>query len=439
MQNRLARLAQLAEDYFDNCVVQGGYVRSIMPGHYIVVGLSKCVCLGDFVVHRGKYFDNLGQVTRIDFDAIYVCPIGIGEAISLGDLVFRRGVFRISPNNSWCGRIVNALGEPIDDGPSLEKGPVSMGIISRVPPAMTRKRVEKGCKTGIRVIDIFTPLCQGQRLGIFAGSGIGKSTLLSMFARSDFCDKVVISLVGERGREVREFVEGSLGDNLKKSVVVVATSDESPILRRMAPLTSITIAEYFCSQGENVLLIVDSITRFAHAIREIAMDSGELPVTRGYPSSVFSELPRLLERAGTGEKDKGNITAIFSILVDGDNHNDPIADAARGILDGHIVLKRSLAEEGRYPPVDPLASVSRLARKVWSPDEEKLVSCLKLLIHRFEETRDLRLIGGYRPGGDEDLDMAVHQVPIIYDFLKQSPQDIPPSDVFLEIATKLQA
>ncbi|RPD37695.1 flagellar protein export ATPase FliI [Candidatus Liberibacter solanacearum] len=438
MQNKLARLAQLAENYSKSIVVQGGYINSIMPVYYTVTGLSKYVCLGDFVVHRGKYSDNLGQVIRIDLDVLYVCPVGIDKTITLGDLVFRQGPFRISPSECWCGRVLNALGKPIDGDVSLKKGHFSMDIIGKIPSVMNRQRVEKGFKTGIRVIDIFTPLCYGQRIGIFAGSGIGKSTLLSMFAKSDCFDKVVISLVGERGREVREFIEDYLGDNLKKSVVVVATSDESPILRKMAPLTAFTIAEYFCSKGDNVLLILDSITRFAHAIREISMNSGELPVTRGYPASVFSELPRLLERAGPREKEKGSITAIISVLVDGDNHNDPIADSVRSILDGHVVLKRSLAEEGRYPPVDPLASVSRLAYKAWSSDEGKLVASLKNLIHQFEETRDIRLIGGYRPGVDINLDKAVRQVPIIYDFLKQSPSDLLLKDVFLGITKKLQ-
>jgi flagellum-specific ATP synthase len=249
---------------------------------------------------------------------------------------------------------------------------------------------------------------------------------------------VVIALVGERGREVREFIEDTLGDNLAKSVAVVATSDESPMLRKMAPLTAVTIAEHYRDQGDNVLLIIDSVTRFAHAIREVATASGEPPIARGYPASVFTELPRLLERAGPGAEGTGTITAIISILVDGDNHNDPIADSTRGILDGHIVMERSLAEEGRYPPINPLASISRLARKAWTPDQEKLVARLKALIHRFEETRDLRLIGGYRPGGDPDLDMAIKQVPIIYEVLKQTPGEPPAGDAFSDLAMALK-
>jgi len=259
-----------------------------------------------------------------------------------------------------------------------------------------------------------------------------------MLARADAFDRVVIALVGERGREVREFIEDTLGDNMSKSIAVVATSDESPMLRKMAPLSAMTIAEHFRDQGDNVLLIVDSVTRFAHAIREVAVAAGEPPIARGYPASVFTELPRLLERGGPGPEGSGTITAIISILVDGDNHNDPIADSTRGILDGHIVLERSLADEGRYPPVNPLSSISRLARKAWTPDQEKLVSRLKSLIHRFEETRDLRLIGGYRPGADPDLDMAVKQVPIIYDVLKQSPGDRPSLDAFTDLATGLK-
>jgi flagellum-specific ATP synthase len=226
---------------------------------------------------------------------------------------------------------------------------------------------------------------------------------------------------------------------MSKSIAIVATSDESPMLRKMAPLVAITIAEHFRDQGENVLFIADSVTRFAHAIREVAVAAGEPPIARGYPASVFTELPRLLERAGPGVEGTGTITAIISILVDGDNHNDPIADSTRGILDGHIVLDRSLAEEGRYPPINPLASISRLARKAWTEDQEKLVSRLKSLVHRYEETRDLRLIGGYRAGSDPDLDMAIKQVPVIYEVLKQTPGEKPTLDAYADLANALRA
>ncbi|CAN7170172.1 flagellar protein export ATPase FliI [Rhizobium rhizogenes] len=437
---KLSHMAALAEQYAlaENAVAHGGHVRTIAAGHYTVAGLSRHVRLGEFVAHRSATGIHLGEVVRVEPELTYVCPIEPGEPIGIHDTVIRKGAFRIAPSESWCGRTINSLGEPIDGLGPLTAGTHPRSISNTAPPSMTRKRVDTGFKTGVRAIDIFSPLCLGQRLGIFAGSGVGKSTLLSMLARANAFDKVVIALVGERGREVREFIEDTLGSHMQKSVAVVATSDESPMLRKMAPLSAITIAEHFRDQGDNVLLIVDSVTRFAHAIREVATASGEPPIARGYPASVFTELPRLLERAGPGPEGTGTITAIISILVDGDNHNDPIADSTRGILDGHIVLQRSLAEEGRYPPIDPLASVSRLARKAWTPDQEKLVSRLKALVHRYEETRDLRLIGGYRQGADADLDIAVRQVPIIYEILKQTPGERPSVDAFTDLATALK-
>ena len=438
---KLTQMAGLAARYAnpDYSVTHGGHVRTIAAGHYTVSGLSRHLRLGEFVAHRSRTGVHLGEVVRVEPDLAYVCPIEPGEPIGIHDVVIRKGAFRIAPGDSWCGRTINALGDPIDGGPALAPGSVRRAISNSAPPSMTRSRVEKGFRTGVRAIDIFSPLCLGQRLGIFAGSGVGKSTLLSMLARADAFDKVVISLVGERGREVREFIEDTLGPNMAKSVAVVATSDESPMLRKMAPLTAMTIAEHFRDQGENVLFIVDSVTRFAHAIREVATAAGEPPIARGYPASVFTELPRLLERAGPGEEGTGTITAIISILVDGDNHNDPIADSTRGILDGHIVLDRSLADEGRYPPINPLTSISRLARKAWTGDQEKLVSRLKTLVHRFEETRDLRLIGGYRPGSDADLDMAIKQVPVIYEVLKQTPGEKPAADAYADLANALKA
>ena len=441
LSQKLGQLAALAQRYSRpaNSVTQGGHVRTIAAGHYTVTGLSRHVRLGEFVAHRSSTGIHLGEVVRVEPDVCYVCPIEPGEPIGIHDVVIRKGAFRVAPDDSWCGRTINALGDPIDNGPALASGPERRPISTTAPPSMTRSRVEAGFKTGVRAIDIFSPLCLGQRLGIFAGSGVGKSTLLSMLARADAFDKVVIALVGERGREVREFIEDTLGDNMAKSIAVVATSDESPMLRKMAPLTAITIAEHFRDKGQNVLFIVDSVTRFAHAIREVATAAGEPPIARGYPASVFTELPRLLERAGPGAEGAGTITAIISILVDGDNHNDPIADSTRGILDGHIVLDRALADEGRYPPINPLTSISRLARKAWTSEQEKLVSRLKALIHRFEETRDLRLIGGYRNGSDPDLDMAIKQVPVIYDILKQTPGEKPALDAYADLAGALKA
>ncbi len=438
---RLDGLADIARHYSrpENSIFRGGRVRTIAAGHYTVSGLSQHVRLGEFVAHQSATGVHMGEVVRVEPDLIYVCPIEPGEPIGVGDMVLRQGEFRLAPDASWCGRTISSLCRPIDGKGPLAQGSVERSITSFPPPSMTRSRVDKPFRTGVKAIDIFTPLCFGQRLGIFAGSGVGKSTLLSMLAKADAFDKVVITLVGERGREVREFIEDTLGDNMAKSVVVVTTSDESPMLRKMAPLVGMTIAEHFRDQGDNVLFIADSVTRFAHAIREVAIAAGEPPVARGYPASVFTEMPRLLERAGPGLEGSGTITAIISILVDGDNHNDPIADSTRGILDGHIVLDRALADEGRYPPINPLSSISRLSRKAWTSDQEKLVSRLKSLIHSYEETKDLRLIGGYRPGTDPDLDMAVKQVPVVYEVIKQSPGDRAVIDAYTELANALRA
>ncbi len=262
---------------------------------------------------------------------------------------------------------------------------------------MRRARVDRGLRTGVNVIDIFTPLCFGQRIGIFAGSGVGKSTLLAMMTRAGDFDTVVLALTGERGREVREMLEETMAGHLNKTVTVVATGDESPMMRRLAPNTATAIAEYFRDLGQNVLLIVDSVTRFAHAAREVAIAAEEPPVSRGYPPSVFSQLPRLLERAGPGITEAGgSITGIYSVLVDGDDHNDPVSDTIRGTLDGHIVLDRAIAAQGRFPAVDIPASVSRLAKHNWTPEQRKLAGQLRSMVARFEETRDLRAIGAYQ-------------------------------------------
>ncbi len=245
-----------------------------------------------------------------------------------------------------------------------------------------------------------------------------------MLARSTSFDTTVVALVGERGREVREFVDDILGSGLPNSVLVVATGDESPMMRRQAPRTAMTIAESFRDRGENVLLIVDSITRYAHALREVALAAGEPPVARGYAPSVFSDLPQLLERAGPGISGSGTITAVFSVLVDGDDHNEPIADTVRGILDGHIVLDRSVAARGQYPAVDIQQSISRLAMKAWSAEQCKIVQQLKRLIAEYEDTRELRLLGAYKAGSNRDLDLAVELVPRVYDFLVQSPDEL---------------
>jgi flagellum-specific ATP synthase len=306
------------------------------------------------------------------------------------------------------------------------------------PPALQRSRVNAPIRTGVRVIDLFTPLCAGQRIGVFAGSGVGKSSLLAMLARAPDFDTAIVALVGERGREVREFLDETLGESRRSAIAIVSTGDESPMMRRLAPKTAMTIAEYFRDRGEKVLLIVDSATRFAHASRDIALAAGEPAVARGYAPSVFSDLPRLLERAGPGIEGAGSITGVFSVLVDGDDHNDPVADAIRGTLDGHIVLDRAIADQGRYPAVNILASVSRLAHFCWTPEQAKLVSRLRALAARFEETRELRLMGGYTAGADPVLDQAIKSAPRLYEAMSQSLSAGPCQDPFIELAAALR-
>jgi flagellum-specific ATP synthase len=355
----------------------------------------------------------------------------------LGAPAYPCGLPAVYPHLSWKGRVIDALARPIDGGEPIRRGDVKIGLASTPPRAMARQIVTKGIVTGVRVIDAFTPLCLGQRIGVFAGSGVGKSTMLSMLAQSQAFDVLVIALVGERGREVREFIDHTLGRAAGKAVTVVSTGDESPMMRRMAPLLATSLAEFFRDAGQNVLLIMDSVTRYAHACREVALSAGEPPVARGYPPSVFSHLPQLLERAGPGGEGQGTITGIYSVLVDGDDHNDPVADAVRGTLDGHIVLNRGIAEQGRYPAVDVLASLSRLAARVWSPEQVKAVSEMKRLIARFEETRDLRAMGGYVAGADGELDQALEVVPKLYQVLSQSLGGPASENAFGEIAAAL--
>jgi flagellum-specific ATP synthase len=418
-------------------VTTGGIVSEVAPAFYRVSGLSRIVQLGECLELEAGGRRHLGEVVRIDAAAATVKPFEPTSRAGLGAIAWHKGFITFNPDASWKGRVINALASPIDGrGPLIHSEP-SLSADREPPAPMQRHRVRSPLKTGVKVLDLFTPLCAGQRVGVFAGSGIGKSTLLSMLARSQGFDSAVIALVGERGREVREFLEDALGQGRERAVTVVATGDESPMMRRLAPKTAMTIAEFLRDRGENVLLIIDSITRFAHAAREVALAAGEPPVARGYAPSVFSDLPKLLERAGPGPAGVGSITGIFSVLVDGDDHNDPVADSIRGTLDGHIVLDRVIADQGRYPAVNVLSSVSRLAGAAWSAEQAKLISMLRALIARFEDTRDLRLMGGYRAGTDPELDRAIGVVPRVYAVLRQGPQDLASVDAFQDIVRAL--
>lgn len=416
----------------------GGVVSGVAMSTYSVSGLSRFLRLGDCVRLGLGENSQIGEVVRIEARLTTVKPFDSRSDAALGMAVRRAERLSIAPDPRWRGRSIDAFCRPIDGGAPLERGGVEMPIDAVPPPALGRGRVNRPLKTGVRVIDLFTPLCSGQRIGVFAGSGVGKSTLLAMLAGAGDVDTVVVALVGERGREVREFIEETLGAARSKAITVVSTGDESPMMRRLCPKTAMTIAEYFRDRGESVLLIVDSITRFAHASREVYLSAGEAPVARGYSPSVFSDLPRLLERAGPGTEGSGVITAVFAVLVDGDDHNEPVADSIRGSLDGHIVLDRAIADQGRYPAVNIMSSISRLAASVWTRQQSGLVSKLRSLIARFEETRDLRLIGGYTPGSDPFLDQAVKMVPQIYEAMQQSVGAEPSVDIFQELAAALK-
>jgi flagellum-specific ATP synthase len=416
-----------------------GVVTEIATSHYRVAGLSRFVRLGECVRVDVGDRSQIGEVVRIEDAAITLKPFDSRCDTAIGARAYRAESLSLWPHAEWKGRVIDALGRPLDDGGPLTQGARGLPLDAEPPPALRRARVKKPIKTGIRVVDLFTPLCAGQRIGIFAGSGVGKSSLLAMLARAPDFDTVVIALVGERGREVREFLDDTLGENRRNAVAIVSTGDESPMMRRLAPKTAMTVAEYFRDLGQSVLLIVDSVTRFAHAARDVALAAGEPAVARGYAPSVFSDLPRLLERAGPGIEGAGAITGIFSVLVDGDDHNDPVADNIRGTLDGHIVLDRAIADQGRYPAVNILSSISRLAQPKWTPEQTTLVSRLRALIARYEETRELRLMGGYTAGSDLVLDQAVKTVPRIYEAMTQSLSSPISQDPFIDLAAALRA
>jgi flagellum-specific ATP synthase len=366
-------------------------------------------------------------------------PLGELHGIGPGTRVLASGApFRIAVGDGLLGRIIDGLGIPEDGKPVPRALPRS--TIGAPPNALSRPRIRERVGLGVRALDGLVPCGRGQRLGIFAGSGVGKSSLLGMIARSTSASINVIALVGERGREVREFVERDLGDALERSVVVVATSDQPALVRIKAAFTATTIAEHFRDQGHDVMLMMDSVTRFAMAQREVGLAIGEPPATRGYTPSVFALLPRLLERAGTSTR--GSITALYTVLVDGDDMNEPIADAVRSILDGHVVLTRPLAHAGHYPAIDVLQSVSRLVGEIIPPEVQQAGQRLRAALAVLREKEDLVAIGAYQPGSDPALDAALSHRSRIERFLRQpvhersDPQDTDAR--LLELASSLE-
>jgi len=350
-----------------------------------------------------------------------VMPFDPIEGVGLGckvTLMFSRGAIR--PHPRWLGRVVNALAEPVDGLGELPDGTVDYPLRASPPPANQRRRVGGKVDLGVRALNTFATCCRGQRMGIFSASGVGKSVLLSMLARNADADVSVIGLIGERGREVQEFLDDDLGkEGLAKSIVVVATSDEPPLKRRQAAYLTLAIAEYFRDQGKSVLCMIDSVTRFAMAQREIGLSAGEPPTSKGYTPTVFAELARLLERAGPGTGD-GSITGLFTVLVEGDDHDEPVADAVRATLDGHIVLDRAIAERGRYPAINVLRSISRTMPACNSAAENALVVRARALMAEYENMADMIRLGAYKVGANPATDEAIKYRAALESFLEQA-------------------
>lgn len=359
------------------------------------------------------------EIIAIRDDAVVMMPFGSMEGIAAGDTVEASGRRpTLEVGEGLIGRVIDAAGHPIDGMGPIVGTVEAVDYGNAIPNPMTRRRIAEPLPLGVRAVDTMLTCGQGQRIGIMAGSGVGKSTLLGMMARGTEAEVVVVALVGERGREVREFLEDDLGAaGRERSCVVVATSDEPALTRRRAAIAATRIAEYFADQGRNVLLLMDSLTRVALAQRDIGLAAGEPPTTRGYPPSTFSMLPQLLERAGPRER--GSITGIYAVLVEGDDMNEPVADSARSILDGHLVLSRRLAAAGHYPTLDVLASASRLASKLCDERQLALAARLRRIMAAFDEARDLVEIGAYRPGADPDVDEYLARRSEITAFLQQ--------------------
>lgn len=357
-------------------------------------------------------------------------PFGAIEGIGLGcqaSVMDHDPVIR--PTNAWLGRVLNAMGEPIDGKGPLSEGPTAYKLRASPPPAHARQSVGAKINLGVRALNSFITCCRGQRMGIFAGSGVGKSVLLSMLAKHTESDVSVVGLIGERGREVQEFIKENLGEEgLARCVVIVSTSDEPALMRRQAGYLTMAVSEYFRDQELDVLCLMDSVTRFAMAQREIGLSGGEPPASKGYTPTVFAELPRLLERAGPGTG-KGTVTGLFTVLVEGDDHNEPVADAVRAILDGHIVLDRAIAERGRYPAINVLRSISRTMPKCNTIAHTDLIQRVRQLLAVYEDMAEMVRLGAYRPGSDTAVDEAVRLFPVIDHYLAQKPDEYTDFDI----------
>ena len=393
--------------------VRGLMVEVAGPIHAMSVGAR-------LVIETGANRSIPCEVIGFSGNNAVVMPFAGLDGVRRGcKAVIANAANQVRPSTAWLGRVVNALGEPIDGKGPLPQGSSPMPFRNTPPPAHSRKRVGSPLDLGVRAMNTFLTCCRGQRMGIFAGSGVGKSVLLSMLARNVDAAVSVIGLIGERGREVQEFLQDDLGEEgLARSVVVVATSDEPALMRRQAAYLTLAVAGYFRDEDKGVLCLMDSVTRFAMAQREIGLSAGEPPTAKGYTPTVFTELPKLLERAGPG-LGEGAITAIFTVLVDGDDHNEPIADAVRGILDGHIVMQRSIAERGRYPAINILKSVSRTMPKSADPEFWPTIQKARQVMATYADMEELIRLGAYRAGSSPEVDEAIRLDEPLEGFLRQ--------------------
>lgn len=419
-QLRLDRLVDEANSY-DFKGYSGSVTRVVGT---LVEGKLPSASVGGLCrIRPGIGPELLAEVVGFREDVALLMPYGAPRGIALGSPIEPLALeYRIPVGDGLLGRVVDAFGRPIDQGPPIFAEAWKTVMEEPVGP-LDRERIHRPIDVGVRAINGLLTVGQGQRMGIFAGSGVGKSTLLGMMARHTRADVVVLALVGERGREVREFLERDLGpEGLKRSVVVCVTANEPAILRVKGCFVATAVAEHFCRQGKNVLLMVDSITRFAMAQREIGLAAGEPPTSRGYTPSVFALLPTLFERAGNFEG-SGSITGLYTVLVEGDDFNDPVVDASRAILDGHIVLTRKLAHRNHYPAIDVLASASRVMGEVTTPAHRRVAGRTRELLARYREAEDLINIGAYKQGNNPRIDEAVAHIDAIEGFLRQSVED----------------
>ncbi|TCT16422.1 type III secretion system FliI/YscN family ATPase [Natranaerovirga pectinivora] len=402
-----------------------------------IESIGPSVNLGDLCAISSKS-DNkkvLAEAVGFRDNRILLMPLGSIEGIGLGSIVEAKGEpLKVPVGNELLGKVLDGLGRPLNS--SDIKAEDYYPIEAPPPNPLKRNRIEMPLPLGIKAVDGLLTVGKGQRIGIFAGSGVGKSTILGMIAKNASSDINVIALIGERGREVREFIERDLGEEgLKQSVVVVATSDQPALIRQKAAKTATAIAEYFRDQGKDVLLMMDSLTRFSMAQREIGLAIGEPPVTRGYTPSVFAQMPKLLERAGTSSE--GSITGLYTVLVDGDDFNEPITDTARGILDGHVMLSRNLANKNHFPAIDVLNSISRVMNDIASDEHKALANKLKSTLATYRESEDIINIGAYKKGSNKEIDYAVRMINRINEFLKQSTNENLPFEETLNQLTNL--